>query len=189
MAGSSTAFIVLLLLIGSFASTLDGQRSPGLSQCEQAPSPSLVRLVSAQGVRGDQAAEFPIALRPATLADGIDSLAGLRIRLTSARVVGVFDPRAFVVETEEFLRPFLGNRKRVLVFVESGKLGVPPRALLGSTVTVTGTARTLLGMEAGGEVAWPAHLTRQVIERLEVRAAVLATAVSTPDGVDLLRAQ
>jgi hypothetical protein len=38
-------------------------------------------------------------------------------------------------------------------------------------------------------VAWPAELTQDMVERLEIRAAVLATSVHTADGVELTNRQ
>jgi hypothetical protein len=126
-----------------------------------------------------------ITVRPGVLADLIESLAGHAVRLRSARVVGVFDPRVFLIETQTRLRPLV-DRNRILVFVDAGALRVPPAALVASTVTVSGVARTLLGMQVSREVPWPAAVTPDVVTRLEIRAAVLATAVRTDDGVDLL---
>jgi hypothetical protein len=92
----------------------------------------------------------------------------------------------FLVESDVSLRPLRGNRNRVLVFVQSGTLAVRPALLVGSAVVLEGTARTLLGIQVGQEVPWPAELTRDSLSRLDIRAALLATSVSTPDGVDLL---
>jgi hypothetical protein len=74
----------------------------------------------------------------------------------------------------------------VLVFVESGELRVQPARLVASTVTLSGVARSLLGIQVTGEVPWPAKLTSDAVKRLDIRAAILATSVETPDGVDLL---
>jgi hypothetical protein len=126
-----------------------------------------------------------ITVRPGTLADLIESLAGHAVRLRSARVVGVFDPRAFLIETQTRLRPLI-DRNRILVFVDGGALRVDPARLVASTVTVSGVARTLLGMQVSREVPWPPAVTTDVVERLEIRAAVLAASVKTDDGVDLL---
>jgi hypothetical protein len=130
--------------------------------------------------------EVPITMRPGTLADLVDTLAGGPIRLVNARVVGVFDPKVFLVESQTRLRPMLA-RNRVLVFIEAGTLRVEPARLVAETVTVSGVARTLLGMQTSAEVPWPPALTREAVERLEIRAAVLARSVKTPEGVDLLR--
>jgi hypothetical protein len=130
--------------------------------------------------------EVPIAVRPSMLADGIEVLAGHAVNLVYARVVGVFNPRVFLVESQTSLRPLVGNRARVLVFIEAGTLRVAPATVVASSVRVTGVARTLLGMQVGREVPWPAALTSSALERLDIRAAVLATSVSTAEGVDLL---
>ena len=129
--------------------------------------------------------EFPITVRPGTLASLVDSLAGGSVRLPYARVVGVFDPRVFLIETQASLLPII-ERNRVLVFIESGTLRVDPAVLVASTVTVSGVARTLLGMQANHDVPWPPVLTRDAVKRLEVKAAVLATSVRTPEGIDLV---
>ncbi len=71
------------------------------------------------------------------------------------------------------------------MLVDEGALRVDAAAIVGSDVTVLGTARTLLGMQVTGEVPWPPILTRDVTERYEIRAAVLATSVQTADGVEL----
>lgn len=129
--------------------------------------------------------EFPITVRPGTLADLVDSLAGGPVRLANARVVGVFDARVFLVESQTRLLPLV-DRNRVLVFVETGALQVDSADLVASTVTVSGVARTLIGMKTSREVPWPKALTPEVVKRLEIRAAVLARSVRTPEGIDLL---
>ena len=129
--------------------------------------------------------DFPITVRPGTLASLVDSLAGGSVRLPYARVVGVFDRHVFLIETQTSLLP-ITQRNRVLVFIESGELRVDPATLVASTVTVSGIARTLLGMQANHDVPWPAALTRDAVKRLEVKAAVLARSVRTPEGIDLV---
>ena len=129
--------------------------------------------------------EFAVTMRPGTLADLVDTLAGGSVRMVNARVVGVFDPQVFLVESQTRLRPMI-ERNRVLVFVEAGTLRGDAAALVASTVTLSGVARTLLGMQVSREVPWPAALTREAVERLEIRAAVLARSVRTPEGIDLL---
>ena len=138
-----------------------------------------------QEERFDIRNEFPITVRPGTLASLVDSLAGGSVRLPYARVVGVFDRHVFLIETQTSLLPII-QRNRVLVFIESGELRVDPATLVASTVTVSGVARTLLGMQANHDVPWPAALTRDAVKRLEVKAAVLARSVRTPEGIDLV---
>ena len=128
---------------------------------------------------------LPIRVRPGMLAAQIGELAGHTVTVPYARVVGVFNPRAFLIDTSTRLPPVTGNRSRVLVLVERGALNVPTTVLVASTVTVAGVARTLLGMQVSREVEWPTELTPQAIERLEVRAAVLARSVRTAEGVEL----
>jgi hypothetical protein len=132
--------------------------------------------------------DVPITVRPATLADAIEELAGYDVEVPYARVVGVLNPRVLVVDTATSLRPVRGNRDRVLVFVASGALKVPPTAIVGSTVRISGVARTLLGMQVTGEVPWPSELRPDVVERLEIRGAVQARSVRTSDGVELTSA-
>jgi hypothetical protein len=130
--------------------------------------------------------EFPIPVRPGTLGDHIDSLAGHSVRLPSARVVGVFNPRVFLIETDTRMRPLRDNRSRVVVLIQTGTLRLDPAGLVASTVAVSGIARTLLGVQVTREVPWPPALTRSTLERLEIRAAVLAQSVTTVEGNDLL---
>ncbi|MGH9346199.1 MAG: hypothetical protein ACRD26_02925 [Vicinamibacterales bacterium] len=128
---------------------------------------------------------FPLLVRPATLAAQIEELAGHTVRVPYARVVGVFNPRVFLIDTATRLPPVPGHRARVLVLVEEGGLMVPPSSLVASTVVVAGIARTLLGMQVSREVPWPTELRPEMVERLEVKAAVLATSVQTAEGVEL----
>jgi len=149
-----------------------------------APSIDVRARSSGQG-RPTDSNELPIVVRPAMLAGHVALLAGHSVRVPNARVVGVFDPHVFLIESQTLLRPLVGFRDRVLVFVEGGTLRVSPETLVASSVTVSGVARTLLGMQVSREVPWPAALTRDAVERLEIRAAVLATSVRTAEGVDL----
>jgi hypothetical protein len=126
-----------------------------------------------------------ITVRPATLADGINELAGQRVKILNARVVGVLEPRAFLIESATRHETLLGFRDRVLVIPDATGLRVSQEALVGSTVVILGVARTLLGVRVSPELPWPAKLTPELIERLEVRAAVLASSVQTPEGIEL----
>lgn len=133
---------------------------------------------------GDRQGELT-TIRPSALAHLIEELAGRTVRVERARVVGVINPRAFLVESATSIPAAMGVRDRILVFVGSGVLRVPREVLVGSTIVVTGVARTLLGMQMTAEVPWPAELRRDSVGRLEIRAAILASAVQTADGVDL----
>jgi hypothetical protein len=170
MALHRAAVAVAILLIGSSA-------DHGLADQLAASS-------SSQGVF-ETPKESPITVRPFTLGALADTLAGRMVRLSQARVVGVFDPRVFLVDSQARLRPLV-DRNRVLVFIETGTLRVEPALLVSSTVTVSGVARTLLGMQVTREVPWPPTLTREAAERLDIRAAILARSVRTPEGIDLL---
>jgi hypothetical protein len=132
-----------------------------------------------------QGSESLITVPPATLAVFIQSLAGHSVRVPNARVVGVFTPRVFLIDSQSLLYPVVGNRSRVLVFIQEGTLRVTPESLVASIVTVSGTARTLLGMQTTRDVPWPASLNRSLVERLEIHAALLAKSVQTAEGVDL----
>ncbi len=126
-----------------------------------------------------------ISVQPSTLALMISELAGQRVRVPDARVVGVFEPRVFVIETASRLGPFPGQRDRVVVLIQPGALRVPPSSIVASTVTVFGVARTVLGIQVTGEIPWPSKLDPQLIDHLEIRAALLATSVQTAEGVEL----
>jgi hypothetical protein len=126
-----------------------------------------------------------LTVRPATLAGEIEELAGYSVRVPYARVVGVFNPHALVIDSASTMAPLLGNRNRLLVLVEARALNVPATLVVGSTVTVVGVARTLVGVQVSREVPWPVELRPDVVKRLEIRAAVLARSVQTADGVEL----
>jgi len=73
--------------------------------------------------------------------------------------------------------------------LQRGKsLAIPSPPIAIGPVTIVGVARTLLGVEAGHDVPWPEALTPRELDRLDVRAAILATSVRTADGVDLTSA-
>lgn len=124
-------------------------------------------------------------MRPTTIASAIDDLAGQNVRVVNARVVGVFDPRAFLVEDATHYEMTMGMRDRILVLIDSASLSVSPKEIVSSSVVILGTARTLLGLRVAGDVPWPPKLDADLIDRLEVRAGVLATAVQTPEGTAL----
>ncbi len=132
---------------------------------------------------------FPVIVRPGTLASQIGELAGHMVKVPYSRVVGLFNPRVFLIDTATRLPPIKGHRDRVLVFVEPGGLSVTAASIVATTVTVVGTARTLLGMQVSREVPWPTELRPESVERLEIKAAVLATSVQTADGVELTTPQ
>lgn len=128
-----------------------------------------------------------ITLRPATLAHAVDELAGQRVRIVNARVVGVFESQSFLIESAAGYEAALGMRDRVVVLIDGGSLRVSPELLVRSSVVILGIARTLLGLRVSPELPWPSVLDQERIERLEVRAAVLATSVRTAEGTELTR--
>lgn len=132
---------------------------------------------------------IPVRLRPAMLAASIEQLAGQTVVVTGARAVGMFGPRALVIDTVTRLAPVQEPRGRILVLVEDGQFHVSPELLVGSTVRVVGVARTVLGMQVTREVPWPTELDRERIKRLDIQAAVLATSVQTPEGTELTTGQ
>lgn len=140
--------------------------------------------VIAQTVPVDESGQ-EVTLRPSSLASLIDELAGRNVRMRNARIVGVLNPRAFLVETDALMPSWMGMRNRILVLVDQAALRVQPTLVVGSTVVVLGTARTVLAMQVTREVPWPAELTGDEVKRLEIRGAVLARSVQTAEGVEL----
>ena len=128
---------------------------------------------------------LPITVRPYTLAKSVSELAGHSVRVPDARVVGVFEPRVLVIDGGAHFAAVQGFRDRVVVLIYPGALRQSPESMVGSMVTLSGVARTLLGVKVTAEVPWPSALTRKLVERLEIRAALLATSVQTADGVEL----
>ena len=126
-----------------------------------------------------------ITLRPAAVAALIGEVAGHRVRIPDARIVWVIDSRALVIESDTRLAPAPGREDRVLVVLERGSLMIPRPPIDTAPIAVWGVARTLLGVQAGDGQAWPAALTRELIDRLEIRAAVVASSVQTAEGVEL----
>ena len=125
---------------------------------------SLPAIGAGQSRTPGRAEPIDLRLHPSALAQLIDELGGRQISLPRAKVVSVINPRAFLVESEG------------------------PLASVGTTVRVTGVARTVLGMQVTREVPWPPELTRDIVRRYEIRAAVLSASVETPDGVQLITA-
>jgi len=177
---TSRPVLVAISVVTSARRELASQRLPFDSralaqgrQAQQTARPSATRIN-----------EPPVVVRPGTLADHLNSLGGRFVRMWNARVVGVYDPRVFLVDPQNALPPLV-DRSRVLVFIDTGTLRVDPESLVGSTVMVSGVVRTLLGIKVTREVPWPAAVTRQMVEHLDIRAAFLARSVQTADGVEL----
>jgi hypothetical protein len=173
--------LVVLLSVGSLGAAGDDQGH--LSHSGPATSEPRSFLIDPSPPR--ELPGLPILVRPSTLASQIAELAGHAVRVPYSRVVGVLNPRVFVIDTATRLPALPGNRGRILVLIEPGPLRVSPAEVVSSTVTVLGVARTLLGMQVAREVPWPVELRPNQIERLEIRAAVLATSVQTPEGIEL----
>lgn len=126
-----------------------------------------------------------IRLHPDSLAKLIDNVGGRDVMLPGARVLAVINPSAFLIESASSFPARAGHLDRVVVLIDAGALRVDHRLLVGSNVRVRGVARSLLGIQMTAEVPWPAELAPEVVKRLEIRAAVLATSVETVDGVEL----
>lgn len=173
---------LVVLSVGSFAPAL-GEQSGHLSH--SGPASSEARPLVQEPLPPRPPPGLPILVRPSTLAAQIAELAGHTVRVPYSRVVGVFNPRAILIDTATRLPPVPGHRARVLVLIEPGPLRVSPNMVVSSTVTVLGVARTLLGMQVAREVPWPPELEPNAIDKLEIRAAVLATSVQTPEGIEL----
>jgi hypothetical protein len=127
----------------------------------------------------------PFTMRAGTLVSILDEVAGRDVRVLDARVVGVLEPHAFLIEPATTYEKAMGQRDRMLVLMNSGTLRVAPALIVGSTVLVTGAARTLVGMQVTRDAPWPAQLDPGTMKRWEVRGAILATSVQTTDGVEL----
>lgn len=127
----------------------------------------------------------PFLVRASTLVAFIDAFAGQQVRIQNARVVGFVTPNVFLVEPATRYAKPMGDRDRLAVFIDGARLRVTPELLVGSVIRFEGVVRTLLSLQASHEVEWPTELTPERIERLEVRAAVLATSVETTEGTEL----
>ena len=131
----------------------------------------------------------PITVRPSALAQVVSELAGSPVNVQRARILWVIDSHAVVIESDSTFEPKWRDRSRVLVLVERNRaLSIPRPPLSIAPVNIVGIARTLLGVQAAQDVPWPQALTRREIERMDIRAAILASSVRTPDGVELTSA-
>jgi hypothetical protein len=160
---TAAVLLVLLASVGAVSASLAGQAAPDNSS--NAPA---------------------IKLHPAALADLINSVGGQQVTLPAARVIAVVNPRALLVESIASLAPVRGRLSRVLILVHGGALNVDADTIAGADVRVTGIARTLVGVQVTREVPWPPELRPDLVRRLEIGAAVVATSVQTTDGVDVV---
>jgi hypothetical protein len=149
------------------------------------PTPGVGGVPPQHGGRpvGGQSATF--TMRAGTLASILDEVAGRDVRVLDARVVEVLEPHAFLIEPATAYGKARGERDRMVVLMNAGALRVPAARLVGSTVVVTGEARTLLGVQVTRDARWPAQLEPATTKRWEVRGAILATSVQATDGVEL----
>jgi hypothetical protein len=128
----------------------------------------------------------PIALHPFALAHAVGEFAGYPVSVERARILWVVDAHALVIESDSAIGPTWRDRGRVLAVTPRDRLLAIPRPPVDiGPITVVGVARTLLGLQALHEVPWPEPLMRDTIHRLDIRAAIVATSVRTPDGVEL----
>jgi hypothetical protein len=128
-------------------------------------------------------------VRPYALAQTVSELAGYPVNVQRARILWVVDPHAVVIESDSSMGPRWRDRGRVLVLIGRDRsLAIPRPPVAIAPVTIVGEARTLLGIQAAHDVPWPEPLTPRVIERLDIRAAILASSVRTAEGVELTSA-
>jgi len=128
----------------------------------------------------------PISVRPSALAQIVSELAGSPVNVQRARILWVIDSHALVIESDSVFDPTWRDHGRVLVLLERNRsLSIPRPPVAIAPVNIIGIARTLLGIQAAQDVPWPPALTRREIERLRVRAAILASSIRTSDGVEL----
>jgi hypothetical protein len=128
---------------------------------------------------------LPVILHVPSLADSIEAIAGSPVRVLEARVVEVLDPRAVLVEAATKYRALRGQRDRIVVFLQEGGTRNAPELAIGSTVTIVGTARTLVSLRATNEVPWPVRLTREEIKELEVNGAVVGGTIEASEGTPI----
>ena len=153
-------------------------------------SPVAARLAAQPGPAIGSSGSAETRIRPTALANVIDEIAGQDVRVLSARVVGVISPQVFLIEPASSYQMMLGTRDRIAVLLAGNNtLRVDAPTLVGANVSIAGVARTPLGLRVSREVPWPRELTNEYMHRLEIRAAVLATSVQSPEGVELTSAQ
>src|SRR5262249_16411256 len=117
MGRRGAAIAAAILLTCGVDGRMQAQSSSHATGAHQETSSSVPASPALQNdAREIRASDLPITVRPGTLGLLADTLAGRSIRLTSARVVGVFEPRVFLVDTQTHLFP-TRDRDRVLVFI------------------------------------------------------------------------
>ncbi len=175
----------MVLVASSVAAALEETPAESPAPAER-PSPLEIREAERQPTPAESVPTGPLVLRASMLAADLEGFAGQRVKVLHARVVGVLDAHAFLVEPATHFLKDMGTRDRIVVLIQNGELGVPAELAVGEIVSIEGTARSLLSMQVTREVPWPARLEAQTIKRLEVRAAVLATSVQTAEGTELI---
>jgi hypothetical protein len=175
-----------LLVANSVMAVTVGEPAPSRPvETPASPTPRAEPAPPPHGTLPVRGQSRPLTMRAGTLAAIVDEVAGREVSVLDARVVGVLEPHAFLIEQATTYDKAMGHRDRMLVLMSSGALRVPAPLLVGSTVVVTGAARTLLGMQVAVDAPWPAQLEPATMKRWEVRGAILATSVKTSDGVEL----
>jgi hypothetical protein len=141
--------------------------------------------VAAQGIAGASMEELRAAATVSVplLADHVEELGGLPVRVVYASVSQTYDEGVFTIRSTR-RRLGLGLRApEVVVLVPGGQVTVSE----GTPVIVVGRARTLAGVEVS-DASWLGNLDRGILRRIRGRAIVVAGSVLTPDGVELVRA-
>jgi hypothetical protein len=174
-----------VLIAATMMATREGEAPPEAARQPDAPSPVESPQMEQREARTSLAPPRAVAIRASTLVAHLDGFAGQQVRVLNARVVGVLEPRAFLIEPSTEYVKVMGWRDRIVVLLPDGALRVPADTLVGSVVAVEGIARTLLGVKVTAEVPWPDRLPRDAVDRLEVRAALLASSVQTAEGTEL----
>jgi hypothetical protein len=172
------------LLVASAVIAVTGNEATP-SRPAQTPAPLMPRADAMPPSHGAVGQSRPFTMRAGTLAAILDEVAGREVRVVDARVVGVLEPNAFLIEPATSYEKAMGERDRMLVLMNEGALRAPAALLVGSTVAVAGAARTLAGMQVARDAPWPPQLAPATVKRWEVRGAILATSVQTADGVEL----
>jgi hypothetical protein len=128
----------------------------------------------------------PITVRPSALAQLVSEIAGTPVQVPHARILWVIDAHAIVIESDSLFDPTWRDRSRVLVVLDRSRfLAIPNPPVAIAPVDVVGIARTLLGIQASQGMLWPPALRRREVERMDIKAAVLASSIRTSDGVEL----
>jgi hypothetical protein len=136
----------------------------------------------AQDPRPEESDPAAVRLRVDTLASFINHVAGFRVRVISGVVDEIASPRLFIL-TNDRSTGLTARPSEVAILVRTG------RAVLreDAPVVVTGIARTSLGAEMTTDQPRPA-LTESERDAMANRPVVIASAVETPGGVNLIRA-